>query len=1092
MMPLELCVLAAMVAGFLLVRKTEGKWWTRNDPNGMQTLARRMEKAIHRNFHTGRPGAVLETFAEAREKKAWLSRVALELVLRSMIAEDALDAPAMEQYIRQHYPKEKEQVRTITNLVEACASRMHLDCIVEIMKAREATGVPFSLARLGSYLTVLGAFAGVGREQEVQLLFQAVENSEGGIPHRAFVVGIMGLLKAGNLWAALRTMRLMEEHRLSIPNQCLVSLFKAGVESNEASALLEQALTLNTAPPADALLVLAQCAEATDDADLAEKVAALAKGNSSKALVPLLSLFAKRNSPRALEVFEEMAHKHVLTADLCQDVLQVCEKGAPASTALLRATVEHCRESQYLDSSSPYAPRLLKAAVAAAEKCSLMDLMKELQSEADQMGLGDHGEVPDVSPHARRALDEFREIIAREPNARHDYAHHLRLAAEYADTAYATEVLETMMQKFGAQRCCDGRGSALTTALTVFVRTGQLQAGFALLLQHKDVAEADSWNTILTAFCSGGHAAAAKKCWEEMKKSPAVVNDASHNCLLSVLLWDGSFEEARELLATMSKAPPGLPLEISSATVATLTKSLQGVSFDGGLPDSPPWQESSQESAARDSERTAFVKEAAALLLHARQDDLTEEVTKSLVHACLAVGAHRELEELLPRLPRVGMPTYMAVMKAYAAMGKVDEVLNAFVEMTKERRLVPSQVCLGQVLNVLASNGRPTAAQAMLSEWKDMVGANCVMYTTVIKGLARAKDFDRAMDMWNEMRREGVEPNVKAYNTLLDACARAGKIDTHGKVILEEMAQKKIPVASVTVSTAVKGYCSKGLLAEAAASLGEAFGKDVLKEGHEPDQIHSPGASTRGPEASAYNALLDGCVKAGDFNRFDETYKGMLAAGVKPSSFTLTALVKRYGNAGQLDAAFDTVQQVCAQHGSHLRNLHVATCLISACFRNRQPQRAFKFFEEVKGSGDFQPDAVTYATMINGTKTLQEDGMQTAIKLATEALSRGGPGLPDYAVQELVERLAGSNQMALAQQLVKNIESSGSSVPRAIASALTRTVAASVGVGKEQPWKNRQYRSTPQSSPTARELAPRTTAWRSPAARDAIPRTQRK
>merc|ERR1719235_1210034 len=130
--------------------------------------------------------------------------------------------------------------------------------------------------------------------------------------------------------------------------------------------------------------------------------------------------------------------------------------------------------------------------------------------------------------------------------------------------------------------------------------------------------------------------------------------------------------------------------------------------------------------------------------------------------------------------------------------------------------------------------------------------------------------------------------------------------------------------------------------------------------------------------------------------------------------------------------------------------------------------------------------------MINGTKTLTEDGLATAVKLATEALSKGGPGLPDYAVQELVERLACANQLAaLGQQLVKNIEASGSPVPRAIASALTRTVAASVGVG-QQPWKQRPNRSTPQSSPASREIAPRTTwAQRSPSSRDVVPRHQR-
>lgn len=1041
-LPLELCVLAAMAAGFLLVRKSDGKWWTHQDPSSAQTFARRLEKAIHRNFHTGRPAAVLEVFAEAHEKKAWLSRVALELVLRSMIAEEAVDTPAMEQFIRQHYPKEKEQVRTITNLVEACASRMHLDCIVEIMLAREATGVPFELARLGSYLTVIGAFAGAGREANVLQLYTALEKSEGGVPHRAFVVGIMGLLKAGNLWAALRGMRQMEERHLAVPNQCLTSLFRAGVENQEAAALLDQALTLNTPPPADALHVLAKCAADQDDLELAEKVVALSKG-ATKPLLPLLALFAKLKPDRALAMFEEMVAKTVLTADLCQDVLQTC---TPTSAALTRAAVQHCQAGGYMDASSPYAPRLLKAAIAACEEGGLLREAQDLQKVAGEQGLGDTSDS--ISPHARRALEEFRDTVAREPQARHDFSHHLRLAAEYADTAFAAEVLDSIRMRFGPQRCCEGRPCALEMALSVFVRAGQLQAACLLLCQYKEHADADTWNSVLSACCAGGHAEIARKCWEEMRSSPAVANDASHNCLLTVLLADSAFEDARELLVTMSKTG-----EVSTAMVGTLTNALAAMTPEQ-MPEGAPWQEGHAASA-----RPAFVRQAVALLSAATRDDMTEDVTKAVVHACLAVGAHRELREILPLLPRVAMPTYMAVMKAYAALGLVDAVLTEWGEMTRERGTTPSQVCLGQVLNVLASNGRPTAAQAMLARWKGAVGTNCVMYTTVIKGMARAKDFDGAMAMWQDMRRDGVEPNVKAFNTLLDACARAGKIDTHGPEIMREMAAANIPIASVTVSTAVKGYCSKGLLAEAAASLGQAFSPS------RPGQA----SGLKTPEASAYNALLDGCVKAGDYGRFDETYASMLAAGVKPSSFTLTALVKRHGNGGDLDQAFKVVDEVCEEHGSHLRNLHVTTCLISACFRNRAPNRAFKFFEVVK-AGELTPDAVTYATMIHGSKTLSEDPLGTAVKLATEALGRSGPGLPDYAVHELVERLAQAQQLGRAQQLVKDIEASGAPVPRAIAMALTRTVAASVGVVND-PWKNR--RATPQSSPASREIAPR-------------------
>merc|ERR1719473_443564 len=154
-------------------------------------------------------------------------------------------------------------------------------------------------------------------------------------------------------------------------------------------------------------------------------------------------------------------------------------------------------------------------------------------------------------------------------------------------------------------------------------------------------------------------------------------------------------------------------------------------------------------------------------------------------------------------------------------------------------------------------------------------------------------------------------------------------MDTDGSKIFAEMARLQIPVASVTVSTAVKGFCAKGLLNEAAASLGHDNKQQIRF-----DQKHHSA-----DDASAFNALLDGCVKAGDFGRFDQTYGEMVAGGVRPTSFTLTALVKRYGNAGQLDQAYRCVDTLCEKYGKKLLNIHVATCLISASFRNRAANR---------------------------------------------------------------------------------------------------------------------------------------------------------
>merc|ERR1719269_251888 len=211
-----------------------------------------------------------------------MSRVALELVLRSMIAEDAVNESHINQYINKQYPKEKDQVRIVTSLVEMCASRgnkPHLDAMVALMNERSQGKQGVQLSRLSSYLAVIGALAAAGRAEEVDRALDSIQAYEGGLPHRAFVVAIMGLLNAGTVWQGLRMMRRMEECNLGVPAQCLVSLFKTGAEQSMAGPLLDQAMTLNSQLTPEVLTVLANAAYDADDVELGQKVVLLCQQN---------------------------------------------------------------------------------------------------------------------------------------------------------------------------------------------------------------------------------------------------------------------------------------------------------------------------------------------------------------------------------------------------------------------------------------------------------------------------------------------------------------------------------------------------------------------------------------------------------------------------------------------------------------------------------------------------------------------------------------------------------------------------------------------------------------------------------------------
>jgi pentatricopeptide repeat protein len=45
---------------------------------------------------------------------------------------------------------------------------------------------------------------------------------------------------------------------------------------------------------------------------------------------------------------------------------------------------------------------------------------------------------------------------------------------------------------------------------------------------------------------------------------------------------------------------------------------------------------------------------------------------------------------------------------------------------------------------------------------------NIIIYSTLIKGFARSKDLDSALEILAAMKSAGIEPNQIVYNTLLD------------------------------------------------------------------------------------------------------------------------------------------------------------------------------------------------------------------------------------------------------------------------------------------------------------------------------------
>ena len=108
-------------------------------------------------------------------------------------------------------------------------------------------------------------------------------------------------------------------------------------------------------------------------------------------------------------------------------------------------------------------------------------------------------------------------------------------------------------------------------------------------------------------------------------------------------------------------------------------------------------------------------------------------------------------------------------------------------------------------------------------------------------------------------------------------------------------------------------------------------------------------------------------------------------AGVAPSNFTLSILIKLYGRCGDLRAAFRVVEEYPKRFDFRL-NAQVYTCLMSTCIWSGDLPMAFEVYKTMLQDGCLA-DGKTLETLLKGC--LKHQDAQKAVEVMTEASELG-------------------------------------------------------------------------------------------------------
>jgi len=448
---------------------------------------------------------------------------------------------------------------------------------------------------------------------------------------------------------------------------------------------------------------------------------------------------------------------------------------------------------------------------------------------------------------------------------------------------------------------------ALNCVVDVCVKAGDIKRAEGLVFEMEDLGFADiiTYNTLLKGYCQKHNLPAADALLAKMSEKGKHPNDISYNCMLNHLVATGNYKDSWKIVEQMEKNN----VVPDQYTVSIL---LKGIKKMRGEHD---------------------VQKCFDFLDRSGVDPCSDEILlNTVLEICIRHKEFNRLAKLMANFEkstlRPSVPTYGAIIKAYANLSKLDKCWHYWNEMKVERGLEPTDIVWGCMLDALVTNGAVEDAVDLFQHYSG--SPNPVICSILVKGLANAEQPKRALQLWKDMKRNGMKMNLVAYNVMVDSQARLGNMEEVMELV-EAMAADGCQPDSITHGTICKGYALKGDLSKAL---------QVLKFIQDSKISH---------DAIVYNTILDGCAKHRRPELVDQILATMDANGVSPSNFTLGILLKIYARQRDLAKAIE-VFRTMPQKGQFVPNNTVWSCLLSACVSNNNADEAMKVFAKMQAA----------------------------------------------------------------------------------------------------------------------------------------------
>ncbi|KAH9566838.1 hypothetical protein CY35_04G150500 [Sphagnum magellanicum] len=347
-------------------------------------------------------------------------------------------------------------------------------------------------------------------------------------------------------------------------------------------------------------------------------------------------------------------------------------------------------------------------------------------------------------------------------------------------------------------------------------------------------------------------------------------------------------------------------------------------------------------------------------------------------------GEYEKTMELFKQMQKRGMRpdrfTFVPVLNACAG-------LRALEEGRRAHQLIMQTGCEADVfvgsslVDMYAKCGSMEEASRVFNK---LPSRAVVCWTAMIFGHVKCGEGHKALELFQKMQHEGVQPDPVTYVGVLNACANVVALE-EGRHTHERIIQSRCESDVFVRSSLVDMYAKCGSMEEASRVFNKLpsraavcwnamiFGHVKCGEGHKALQLFQK-MQHEGvqPDPATYVGVLNACANVVALEEGRRAHQLIMQTGCEANVFVGSSLVDMYVKCGSMEEASRVFNKLPSW------GVGCWTAMIFGHVKCGEGHKALELFQKMQHEG-VQPDPVTYVGVLNACANVValEEGRRT-------------------------------------------------------------------------------------------------------------------